>query len=158
MLENIHQHILNELHQSARTDTICIVTAVVFNLVILGISWSTAVEGRKKKKGAHDLVLTVFIALTLLVNSLAVAALYTGKSTRGKLLDGLLAMYEDNGVSQYFDSSLLTHYDTRYLLFTGVILALAATAIVVPLLVRIFQKEEPKEEQETEAPPAETSA
>jgi hypothetical protein len=76
--------------------------------------------------------------MTILVNGIAVAALYVGKQTRGKLLRGLLTMYRDNDVDKYYDSSLLTNYDRRYLLFTGVILCLAITAIVVPLIIRIL--------------------
>ena len=38
MLERVHQHIVDELQQSARTDTIFVVTAVIFNLVVLGIN------------------------------------------------------------------------------------------------------------------------
>jgi hypothetical protein len=55
-----------------------------------------------------------------------------------KLLRGLLTMYRDNDVDKYYDSSLLANYDRRYLLFTGVILCLAITAIVVPLIIRIL--------------------
>ncbi len=47
-------------------------------------------------------------------------------------------MYRDNDVDKYYDSSLLTNYDRRYLLFTGIILCLAITAIVVPLVIRIL--------------------
>jgi len=46
-------------------------------------------------------------------------------------------MYRDNDVAQYYDSSLLTSYGKRYLLFTGVIVCLALTSIVVPLIIRV---------------------
>ena len=76
--------------------------------------------------------------MTILVNGIAVTALYVGKQTRSKLLKGLLAMYRDNDVDNYYDSSLLANYGRRYLLFTGVILCLAIKAIVVPLILRIL--------------------
>ena len=76
--------------------------------------------------------------MSLLVNGIAVTALHLGRGTRNKLLAGLLAMYRDNGVDQYYDSSLLTGYGKRYLLFAGIILCLALTAIVVPLVIRIL--------------------
>ncbi|MCA9918398.1 MAG: hypothetical protein KC445_10630 [Anaerolineales bacterium] len=37
MLNELHNHIVNELGQSSRTDTIFVVTAVVFNLIVLGV-------------------------------------------------------------------------------------------------------------------------
>ena len=65
-------------------------------------------------------------------------ALSTGKNTRNKLLKGLLSMYQDNQVDKYYDASLLTHYNKRYLLFTGVIACLMLVSIVVPLFIRFL--------------------
>lgn len=45
-------------------------------------------------------------------------------------------MYADNQVDKYYDRSLLAGYDTRYWLFGAVIIVLALTAIVVPLVIR----------------------
>lgn len=146
MLEQVHQHILGELDSSAWTDTIFIITAVVFNLIVLGINSFVVSEG--KKGGFKDLVLGVFIALILLVNSISTIALYTGKNTRNKLLQGLISMYQDNNVDKYYDSSLLTNYGKRYSLLIGVILCLAVTAIVVPLVIRIFKKPEPEKKSD----------
>ena len=38
MLKQVHEHITNELTQGARTDTIFIITAIAFNLIVLGIN------------------------------------------------------------------------------------------------------------------------
>ena len=138
MLEQVHQHIMGELDSSAWTDTIFIITAVVFNLVVLGVN--SFVVGEGKKSGAKDLVFGIFVALTILVNTISTIALYAGKNTRTKLLQGLISMYQDNDVAKYYDSSLLTNYGKRYTLLIGVILCLAATSIVVPLVLRIFRK------------------
>ena len=139
MLEQVHQHIVSELQQSSRTDTIFVVTAVVFNLIVLGINSAVAETAASYSGNASDdIILGVFIAMSLLVNGIAIIALYFGKGTRDKLLKGLLAMYRDNDVDQYYESSLLTNYGKRYLLFIGVIICLAITGIVVPLVIRIF--------------------
>ena len=138
MLKEIHEHIVSELQQNARTDTIFVVTAVVFNLVVLGINSAVAGEAASANANpSNDLILAVFIIMSLLVNGIAVMALNFGKQSRNKLLGGLLAMYKDNDVAQYYDSSLLTSYGKRYLLFTAVIVCLALTSIVVPLIIRI---------------------
>ena len=134
MLERVHQHIVDELRQSARTDTVFVVTAVVFNLIVLGINSAVADSGGGM---ADDLVLGVFIAMSLLVNGISITALSFGKQTRTKLLNGLLAMYRDNDVDQYYDASLLTNYGRRYMLFIAVIVCLAVTGIVVPLVIRL---------------------
>ena len=138
MLERVHQHIVSELQQSSRTDTIFVITAVVFNLIVLGINSAVAGEAADGGDVTADTILGVLIAVSLLINTIAVVALYLGRGTRDKLLKGLLAMYRDNDVAQYYDQSLLSNYGKRYWLFTGVILCLAVTGILVPLIIRIL--------------------
>ena len=50
-------------------------------------------------------MLEVFIFMTILVNTIAVIALAVGRGTRSKLQDGLIAMYRDNSVDQYYGSA-----------------------------------------------------
>jgi hypothetical protein len=137
MLEQVHDHIVSELGHSSRTDTIFVVTAIVFNLIVLGIN--SGVSAAAIEEGAttpNDLILAVFIAMTVLLNIIAVAALILGRRTRRMLLGGLVAMYHDNKVDKYYDPALVSNYGVRYLLFTGVIVTLAITAIIVPLIIR----------------------
>ncbi len=140
MLEKVHHHIVNELGQSARTDTIFVITAVVFNLVVLGINSAIAGEAASNSENAvaNDVTLVIFIVLVIVVNIISISALIVGKQTRGKLLNGLLGMYRDQEVDKYYDASLLTNYDKRYWLFTGVVLCLAITAVIVPLVIRFL--------------------
>lgn len=137
MLTEVHDHIITELGQSSRTDTIFVVTAVIFNLIVLGInSGVSAAAADNGSYAAGDVILAVFIAVTLFINTIAVTALYLGRRTRNLLLKGLVEMYHDNEVSQYYSAELLSNYGIRYLLFAGVIIALALTAILIPLIIR----------------------
>lgn len=138
MLERLHEHIVNELGHSSRTDTIFVVVAILFNLIVLGINSAASASANESYSLAVDVVLAVFILMTLSVNAIAVAALYVGRQTRGKLLAGLITMYADNQVDKYYDRSLVSNYGTRYLLFGAVIILLALTAIVVPLIIRLL--------------------
>jgi hypothetical protein len=139
MLHQVHDHIVSELGHSSRTDIIFVVTAVVFNLIVLGINSGVATAATESDASSvNDILLAVFIAMTLLLNLIAVAALALGRRTRRMLLDGLIAMYRDNDVEKYYDPSLVSNYGTRYLLFGGVIITLALTAIVVPLIIRFL--------------------
>jgi len=137
MLEQVHDHIVSELGHSSRTDTIFVVTAVLFNLIVLGINSGVAIAAVEDGSSTtNDLILAVFIIMTLLLNIISVSALFLGRRTRSLLLHGLVTMYYDNGVDKYYDPALLSSYGTRYILFTGVIGTLALTAIIVPLLIR----------------------
>ena len=66
----------------------------------------------------------------------AVGALILGRRTRRMLLAGLVAMYTDHDVDKYYDPSLLSNYGMRYALFTGIIVTLAVTAIIIPAIIR----------------------
>ncbi len=137
MLGQVHDHIVSELRESSRTDTIFVLTAIVFNLIVLGINFGVATEAANGESDAnYDIILAVFIVMTVLLNVIAVAALALGRRTRQMLLRGLVEMYRDNEVDRYYDPALMSNYGVRYLLFTGVIAALSVTAIVVPLIVR----------------------
>ena len=137
MLKEVHHHIVSELQQSGKTDTVFVVTAVLFNLVVLGINWGVASGGSEGKHSAQqDLILLILIVATVLINTFAVRALLAGRDTKNRLLTGLVAMYKDNNVDKYYDSKLLETYGSRYVLFVGAIVILALIAIVVPLLER----------------------
>ena len=138
MLKEVHEHILTELQQSSRTDTIFVVSAVIFNLVVLGINWGVAEPDRNQiHPASDDIILSMLIAATVLINFFVVKALLTGRETRKKLLQGLVTMYKDNNVEKYYDHSLISAYGFRYKLFVAVLLVLAVIAIFVPLLMRI---------------------
>ena len=137
MLEKVHDHIVEELGHSSRTDTIFVVTTIVFNLIVLGVNSgvsSAAVE--EDATAAVDLILAVFILMTVLLNTVALVALFLGRRTRGKLLGGLITMYQDNQTDKYYDPSLVANYGARYLLFAGIMVILALTSVVVPLIIR----------------------
>ncbi|MGD8531629.1 MAG: hypothetical protein PVG97_11660, partial [Syntrophobacterales bacterium] len=72
MLKQVHEHIVSELQQNARTDTIFVVTAIAFNLIVLGINSAVAGEAESAQAGSsNDLILAVFVIMSLLVNAIA---------------------------------------------------------------------------------------
>ncbi len=134
MIDRVHQHIVSELQQGARTDTVFVVIAVLLNLLMLGISSGIA-EG-SAEDGTTTGVLGLFMALTVVVNVVAVFGLLKGKETRARLIGGLLKLYADQHVDGYYDPALLRNYGTRYYLFILTIVCMGIVAIVVPLLLR----------------------
>ena len=138
MLEQVHDHIVGELGQSSRTDTIFVVTAIIFNLVVLGINSGVSLAASERDAAAsNDVILVVFMIMTLLISGVAVTALIFGMRNRQTLIKGLIAMYKDHQVDKYYDPGMLSNYRVRYLLFTGVIVTLALTALAVPLIIRL---------------------
>jgi len=134
MIERVHEHIIEELQQNTRTDTIFIVAAILLNLLTLGIN--SAIASDSQKNVTNFIVMLIFASLVIVVNIVVIFGLSKGKQTRSKLLNGLLKMYRDQGVEGYYDPSLLSGYNTRYNLFILVIVFMGLISIVVPFLVR----------------------
>jgi hypothetical protein len=134
MIEHIHKHITSELNQNTRTDTIFILSAIVLNLITLGIN-SGMVE-KSRTDNSQLIAMFLFVVLIVLVNIVAVFGLIKGKQTRVKLVTGLMKMYKDQNVDKYYDEALLGNYNVRYNLFIMVVTFTGIIAIVVPFILR----------------------
>jgi hypothetical protein len=134
MIERVHEHIITELQQNARTDTIFVQTAIILNLLTLTINSLIATESRKN--ASLLIVMFIFVSLTIVVNLVVISGMLKGKQTRNILLSGLMKMYKDQGVEGYYDPSILGNYNTRYNLFILVVVFLGLIAIVIPFVIR----------------------
>ena len=135
MIERVHEHIITELQQNTRTDTIFIVTAILLNLVVLATNSIIAAEDQGV---TTTIVMFMFVGLLIVVNLVVISGLLKGKQTRLKLINGLLKMYKDQGVEGYYDASLLSNYNLRYNLFLLVVIFTGLIAIVVPFVLIIM--------------------
>jgi hypothetical protein len=133
MIERVHEHIIGELGTNARTDTIFVITAIILNLVTLGIN-----SGLASSRGdtTQTIVMFTFVALIIVVNFVAEIGLIRGRQMRKKLLNGLLKMYKDQGVEGYYDSSLMGDYTLRYNLFMLTVMFTGLIAIIIPFIIR----------------------
>jgi hypothetical protein len=130
MIERVHEHIIAELQQNTRTDTIFILTAIILNLLALGVN--SGVAGGRDTDSTTWIIFFTFLCLVIVINFVVVIGLLRGKETRIKLINGLLKMYKDQGVEGYYDASLLSNYSTRYNLFLLAVVFTGIIAIVVP--------------------------
>ena len=135
MIERVHEHITAELQQNTRTDTIFVLTAILLNLIALGIN--SGVASGSNRDDTTWIVFYTFIVLIIVVNFVAEIGLIKGKQSRIKLINGLLKMYKDQGVEGYYDPSLLNNYSVRYNLFLLTVVITGLIAIVVPLVLII---------------------
>ncbi len=133
MIERVHEHIISELRANTWTDIIFVLTAIILNLLTLGINTAVAAGG---EGGITTIVMFTFVLLLIVVNLVVEIGLIRGRQTRVKLLNGLLKMYQDQGVEGYYDSSLLSDYSTRYNLFMLAVLATGLVALIIPFIIR----------------------
>jgi hypothetical protein len=132
MIERVHEHLLGELATNTRTDTIFIITAILLNLVTLGVNSGVA----SADSGAvQTVVLFTFAALIIIINFVAVIGLIRGRQSRAKIIKGLMKMYKDQGVDGYYDPSLLNDYSTRYNLFILAVVFTGIVALIVPFVL-----------------------
>ena len=133
MIERVHEHIIGELGTNTRTDTIFIITAIILNLVTLGIN-----SGLASSSGdtTQTIVMFTFVSLIIVINFVAEIGLIRGRRMRKKLLNGLLKMYHDQGVEGYYDPSLMGDYTLRYNLFMLTVLFTGLIAIIIPFIIR----------------------
>ena len=133
MIERVHEHIIGELGTNTRTDTIFVITAIILNLVTLGVN-----SGLASSRGdtTQTIVMFTFVALIIVVNFVAEIGLIRGRQMRKKLLNGLLKMYKDQGVEGYYDASLMGDYTLRYNLFMLTVLFTGLIAIIIPFIIR----------------------
>jgi len=134
MLEKVYDHIIMDIKQNTRTDTIFIIVAIVLNFISLGIGSGMASDDG----AASNWTLVTLIILVVVVNLVVIFGLLKGKDTRTKLIDGSLKMYKDQGVDEYYDSSIIGNYDTRYLLFILAVVTTGLNAIVIPLILKFL--------------------
>ncbi len=133
MIQRVHEHIIDELQQNTRTDTIFILTAILLNLLALGVN--SIVASASNKDATAWIVFFTFISLVIVINFVSEIGLIKGRQTRIKLIKGLLKMYQDQGVEGYYDTSLLSDYTTRYNLFLLAVIFTGLIAIIVPTVL-----------------------
>ena len=133
MIERVHEHIITELQQNTRTDMVFILTAILLNLLALGVN--SGVSSGPDKDMTIWIIFFTFVCLVIVVNFVVVIGLLRGKQTRIKLINGLLKMYKDQAVEGYYDPSLLGNYSTRYNLFLLAVVFTGLIAIVVPTVL-----------------------
>ncbi len=133
MIEKVHDHITNELATNARTDTIFVITAILLNLITLGINSAISSSGNSTTR---TIVMATFAALIVVVNIVAELGLLRGRQMRRKLMDGLQKMYIDQHVEGYYNTSLMGDYEVRYNLFLIAVLFTGLVALVIPFIIR----------------------
>jgi uncharacterized Rmd1/YagE family protein len=80
MLEKVYDHILTELKQNTRTDTIFIIVALVLNFISLAVNSGVASDDGQ----ASTWTMIILIALVVVVNIVVIFGLLRGKDSRGK--------------------------------------------------------------------------
>ena len=149
MKERIHEQISNELKQAMRIDTITVIIAIVvsFTLFIAAMVFAAQTTGSivgglsgfraTSINTANTIIMFVVIIATVAIDWYAIHTLLNHKKQRGKLNEGLMKLYKDEGMDQYYDGSIFKGYETRYDLYTVILGAVGAVSVIAPLVMFI---------------------
>lgn len=155
MKERIHEQISNELKQATRMDIITVIIAVAVTLTLFlfamgyafgsvgsitgGLTGGLTGSISKTFNTASTIIMFISLAAIVIINVFSVRAMLKNKAQRAKLNDGLMKLYKDEGMDQYYDGSIFKSYETRYHLFAVILASVGALSIIVPLVIFINQ-------------------
>jgi len=132
IIERLHEHIVEELQQNSRSEVVFVGVAIALNLVTMAVN--SGLASADDSTSARP-VLVVIMALVLVVNQVVVAGLRKGAEIKTKLLNGLVRMYQDEKVADYYDLTLLDAYKSRFRQYLIGVLATGVASFVVPIIV-----------------------
>ena len=150
MKERIHEQISNELRQSTKADLVTIIIAIAVTFTLFGIAMVSAygtvginfmgLSGRTAEVSAlATIIMWVSIAAIVTINLCAIRALLQNKARRAMLNEGLMKLYKDEGMDQYYDGSIFKSYETRYNTYAVIVGTVGALSVIIPIVVFINQ-------------------
>jgi amino acid transporter len=157
MKERIHEQISGELKQATRLDIKIVIIDIVISLILFFIAMGFAASAVGSLTGSltgelvpglgvtpkvnfnttPTIVMFVLLLAVFAINWYSVRALLNNKKQRAKLTEGLIKLYKDEGVEQYYDGSIFKSYEARYNLFAVILTIVGAVSIIAPLVIFI---------------------
>ena len=145
MLNKLHDHILDELKTNTKTDIVFILASILLNFITLGINsifasgtgWDEITDESYLVPSDY-IIFWLVVILVLIVNTVVIMGLKRGKETRFRLLSGLIKMYKNQNVDEFYDTSILEAYNVRYTLFTIAVVSTGALSFLVPLILMLM--------------------
>ena len=149
MKDRLHGEISAELDQTTKTDKTTVVVAIILDLVFMFANmafasgvWTNSYDYQNpmlvtsftKFNPSIFGAFLILIAATIAFNIMVVRALAKGVDRRAKLTEGLVKMYQEEGLDKYYDSAIIEGYRSRYSLYKNIVIILAFLALAIPLV------------------------
>ena len=130
LIGKVHDSIHDNSRSIGTTDTILVCGTYIFNLAMLFLI-AISVE----KTGIY----AVFIITLVVVNLLIIATFRNSRQLREKLHSRQKLLYDDLGLLKYFDESVIENYKKRYSIWISLDIVLGIMAILVAVLLKVYQ-------------------
>jgi hypothetical protein len=149
MKDRLHGEISAELEQTTKTDKTTIIVAIVLNFIFLFANmgfasgvWSLNYDYQNPNSVTTSTELNlnllaaflILIGVTITFNIFVIQALGKGVERRVKLTEGLVKMYQEEGLDKYYDPSIIQGYRARYSLYKNIVIILGFLAVTIPFV------------------------
>lgn len=132
MIEKIHDHLVSELDRSSKSDTVFVISAVLFNILVMFINWAQA--SSIASGGGSIAIFGIFLVGVLVVSGAALAALINSRRICIRCHEALEKIYEKEGVSDYFPKDMANLGNRRFVLSFIVVAGTGLIAALVPII------------------------
>jgi len=132
MIEKIHDNLVSELDRSSKSDTVFIISAVLFNMLVMFINWTQA-SSLSNGRGSIAIFL-VFLVGVLVVSGVALFSLINSKKICIRCHEALEKIYEKNGVSEFLPPEMKNFGNKRFVLSFIVVAGTALISVLVPVI------------------------
>ncbi|PVV82761.1 hypothetical protein [Dehalogenimonas alkenigignens] len=149
MKDRLHGEISAELEQTTKTDKTTVVVAILLNVVFMlanmafaAGAWSTRYDYRPDGSYTTSTEMNfsllaaflILLGVTIVFDVMVVRALSKGAERRVKLTEGLVKMYQEEGLDKYYDPEIVRGYQSRYALYKNIVLILGVLAVAIPVV------------------------
>jgi hypothetical protein len=149
MKDRLHAEISTELDQTTKTDKTTVIIAIILNLIFMFANMAFAAGVWTVNYDYRDpaTIITsnqfnfnmfgafvILIVVTIIFNVIVIQALSRGVERRTKLTEGLVKMYQEEGLDKYYDSSIIEGYKARYSLYKNIVIILGLLALAIPVV------------------------
>lgn len=132
MIEKIHDHLVSQLDRSSKSDTVFVISAVLFNILVMFVNWvqaSSIASGRGSMA-----IFGIFLVGALVVSGAALIALVNSKQICIRCHEALEKIYEKEGVSDYFPKDMANLGNKHFVLSFIVVAGTGLIAALVPVI------------------------
>ncbi len=132
MIEKVHDYLVYELDRSSKSDTVFVISAVLFNILVMFINWAQA-SSIAAGRGSIA-IFGIFLVGVLFVSGAALIALVNSKRICIRCHEALEKIYENEGVSDYFPKNMAILGNKRFVLSFIVVAGTGLIATLVPVI------------------------
>jgi len=132
MIEKIHDNLVSELDRSTRSDIVFIISAVLFNILVMFVNWSLS-SSLNHERGSI-LIFIIFLFGTLVVTGTALIALVNSKNICIRTHEALEKIYVTSNVSEFLPDGMVSFGKKRFILSFIVVAGTGLISVFVPII------------------------